>query len=554
MVRNKFKGVDVPVPNPGPVRYEPEVHDLSKGLWDDPHTMPLNASPKMRDVRFEGKAVRKDFGYTPVGDAAVSRVLGMWEHRYYDSNGNEQTRLARVIRQPDGEAEAQLWDGVDWDLVAHSGVGGETIKDDLVSMVSTLGELFVAGGEDDILYLVETQNLVTRQDDFATSLDLDTEGEYADVALGNEPAYNNEYTVSYEVSISFKWDGVDVGGRVGFDVLIWFRPDAGTWVQVDSQFYGLSCQDAGSPCTLSFTGTSAVRRTIDAQAHALADVGEVRVEIDSIVELNATSVGIVVKPCRITGSEDSYAGVEYQTNSPTSALTTVGTDSPHARFIFPFADRVIALGDASDVDDGDQTVSWSTSGIAHSGSNDAWTGASIGSGLVILQDTQGDPVNEMMAGVALGAEVAAIFRKRSIMRCWRTGRAAVALGFGSWFENVGTESPHSVKPVRGGAMFLGSDLMVYYLTAAGQLSPVGLPIHNTLLDDVISNFDLAYSEYDPIFEDYWLGVPIDGENFLSTVYVFSLKDFLDTQELVWRKKNLPNKASCFVIANHYAEV
>ena len=550
---NKFKDANIqiaPVESIEPTM--PDVLPMVVGLTDNPLEGPLD----MQDVKFEDLGIRKDFGWRGVGDPAASGVLGLKEHRYIDSNGVELTRLIRLIRNPNGEAAAQIWDGVDWDLEFDSSDGGETIEDDLVSMVSTLGELFIAGGEDDILRLSETAESTKKEDDFATGLDLDAEDDSADVTLVSEPAFNNIYIVSYEVSFSFKWDGTGSptqGALYSITVIIQISPDDSVWTTVDSQFYGLRTRDEDVAVSYDATGTSAIRRTINAQDFDLADVGYVRVLIGTVEDENTKELTSSVKPCRITGAEDSFAGVEYYTVATSGDLLTVGTDSPHAKYIFPFGDRLCALQDNSDLTDGTQTFAFSTSGIAHSDDNSAWTGD--GSGLLVLQDTQGDPVNELMAGVALGHEIAAVFRRRSIMRAYRTGKAAQAIGIGSWFENIGTDSPHSVRPVRGGCMFLGSDLMAYLLTASGELLPVGAPIHDTLFENLTSNFSIVYSEYDPIFEDYTLAIPVDGGSLLTKGYVFSLKEFFDNKgKLVWRKKNYPSGITCMAVANNYSEV
>jgi len=539
---NKFKGVNISASNPGPVRYEPEVMDLSPMFRGDksPSEIPLNSSPDCQDVRPEGTGMRKDWGWEQIGtgitQAADSRILGLAEHSYYDATLARQiNRIIRAYREGDGDCTVDMWDGVDWANTVTS--ASETILDQYLSIVSTelggsAGLCLIAGGSDQILKWTETPSTSTTEDDFPSGNDLDAEGESTLKALSAEPAYDNIYIVSYEVYLRFKWDGTgsgdDAWGSVTVVVAIDLSDDnQSTWTEVDAQSYVKVCADELTFCTLDLRAASAPRRTIDAAAEGLSGVTDVRVRIKTYTTVRVASDASKINGCNKATDGDSYAGIEYEVeDSPSYTLTQVSADTTKAHYIFEFAERIIALQDGNDP----QKMAWCVSG-------DATDWAGVGSGTAILEADEKTAFDDLMCGVKMAHEWAVIIRKRNITRLYRTNHPTAPLGYTTWLRGIGTESPHSLQIVRGGAMFLGHDLMPYFLSDGG-LVPVGLPVAEVLRDELTGNLELVDSTYDPIEEEYWLGYPANNATTIDTVWTFNVGRFLDKQELVWRKKDM----------------
>lgn len=223
---------------------------------------------------------------------------------------------------------------------------------------------------------------------------------------------------------------------------------------------------------------------------------------------------------------DATPGLEYNTaGSAVSVLELVSVDAPGARFLAEFADRAVALRDGGDT----QSFAWPVSGDLRD-----WIGA--GSGQLFLVSSSSDPIDNLQAFASIGSNVGALFRSRSIMRAFPTGNISQALGVVKWINGVGTESMFSVKNVEGGVMFLGHSLMVYFLNESG-LRAVGHPIHQELIRTVTSNLDIVDAVWDPIFNEYLLGVPEGNSNVINKVWVFDVRRFLDNQELIWRPRS-----------------
>ncbi|KKK73297.1 hypothetical protein LCGC14_2895240, partial [marine sediment metagenome] len=194
-----------------------------------------------------------------------------------------------------------------------------------------------------------------------------------------------------------------------------------------------------------------------------------------------------------------------------------------ARYLGIFADRVIAL----QVDEDPQKVSWPVNGVPTN-----WVDE--GSGSSILRSHSVDPVDELLALEVLTSNVAALFRRRSIMRVVQTGIASNALGFYRWLENLGTESPFSPEVVPGGIMFLGHDKQVYYLTEKGP-TPVSQFIQEEL-ESTIGDLGVVEGTYDATTQNYMLAVPgLTGSNTAIT-WLFDFGRMIAEQVLVWQKR------------------
>jgi hypothetical protein len=227
---------------------------------------------------------------------------------------------------------------------------------------------------------------------------------------------------------------------------------------------------------------------------------------------------------------DVEHGVTYQTiGSPSNTLTRVDkdpdvgtTDYLQARYLGAFGNRVLALREGGDL----QTIAWSINGDP-----DDWVGT--GSGSSILEGIS-DPVDELMALQEISSNLAALFRKRSIMKVQLTGSASSPFGFYRWLNNVGTESPFSVAGVPGGVMFLGHDRVVYYLSES-EFLPIGGPIQEEL-EKSVGNLDSVEAAYDPASQEYVLSVPGASGSESTQGWVLDVSTFLVRQQIVWYKR------------------
>lgn len=226
---------------------------------------------------------------------------------------------------------------------------------------------------------------------------------------------------------------------------------------------------------------------------------------------------------------DLEAGVTYQTvGTPANTLTRVDkdpgapTDYLQARYLGAFGNRILALQEDGDL----QTIAWSVNGDP-----DDWVGT--GSGSSILEGI-GDPIDELLALQPLSSSLAALFRKRSVMRVQLTGNASAPFSFNRWLDNVGTESPFSVAGVPSGLMFLGHDKVVYFLSETDFL-PIGGPIQEELEQNV-GNLGVVEGCYDPASQEYILGVPGASGNDISTAWVFDFAAFQINRTIRWYRR------------------
>lgn len=222
---------------------------------------------------------------------------------------------------------------------------------------------------------------------------------------------------------------------------------------------------------------------------------------------------------------DDTAGVTYETTGgPISQFEKIDP-GPGGRFVFFFARRLVVLRNYGD----SQILSFSRDGIL----NDF---VGTGSGELALVEARGDAVNDLMGAAVLDSNFAAIFRRTTIERCFETGNPALALGVVGWLEGIGTNTPFSIKNVRGGAIFLGHDMMVYYLTTQGYTA-IGGPIQQELIETLqVSGLDRVDTLYDHTLGEYYLGIPENGAAQITKAWIFSVNKFLDEQRIVWRAR------------------
>lgn len=614
---NNYRNFRINIPEQPRDLVEIDQPTMDDGFRGDlmPGVIPLGASPELSDVRFERGGIRKDFGWSRVGNAASSRILGLIEHKFIE-DGQTFQRLVRITRTAAGNCQLEVWDSATATWIVDT-TSTETIRDVLLSTISIQGQLLIADGQQ-ILARSETRPLIAASNDFTPGNSIGVVGESATAILSPAGAVAGEYEINYSVDItlntgteltlvlSFKHEGVEFATRSyhvaagsaswnhetllaeleaadGDEIAIEIKSIDVTGINRSSAFvfqghnetlqwravksfaaeavndlyylnFELRVED-GHEVTLGFyydDGINAIKHGeltygpgVWRNAYEMLLDGAtlsyrfgISVEsatggalsyslIPSNVTWTEADVDIAVHGFNEETDADAAAGVEYQIEgADAGTFGLISADAPAARYLASFGDRVLALHD-----DGDkQALSWSADG-------DITTWAGDDTGTIFLVDARIDPIDDLMALAPLGSNFAVLLRKRSIMRVFETGNIVQSIGAVHWIEGIGTESPFSPTTVPGGVIFLGHDYQVYYLTENGPV-PVGGPVQQTLIETVPANLHLVDATYDPVFGEYWLGIPENGASNITAAWIFDFKHFRETQQLRWRKRSL----------------
>ncbi len=161
-----------------------------------PRSIQAGETPVLDDIRFERTAIRKDFGWVPIGLPAAFPVRGLIEHKFI-SEGLEFQRLVRVFRDANDFAALEVWDGADWVLTDTSVV---TINDVYLSMISAQGALYMAEGSQILCWLEDLAPVLTEQD-WPGSNALNFEGDTTELTVSPGFVDSVEYTIAYRVDI-----------------------------------------------------------------------------------------------------------------------------------------------------------------------------------------------------------------------------------------------------------------------------------------------------------------------------------------------------------------
>ena len=162
-----------------------------------PRSILPGETPVLDDIRFERSAIRKDFGWVPIGVAATTPVRGLIEHKFI-SEGLEFARLVRVTVDAGNFAIIEIWDGANWVFVDTS--DPITVNDIYFSILSAQGALYMAEGSQ-ILCWLEDFATVNNENDFpAGQNDLFNPGDTTTLIVSPAfPAGILEYTIGYNV-------------------------------------------------------------------------------------------------------------------------------------------------------------------------------------------------------------------------------------------------------------------------------------------------------------------------------------------------------------------
>lgn len=223
--------------------------------------------------------------------------------------------------------------------------------------------------------------------------------------------------------------------------------------------------------------------------------------------------GVLVVCCGGTSSP-----LQKVNASGAGGIIALSASAPSARFIFPFARRVIALGSNGN-----------HQGYAFSADGDITDWTSQSSGEVLYAESSTAPLDMFQGGTPIGNGVAAVFRERSIDRMFETGNVDLAVGLVPWIDGEGSSYPTSMDTTPYGAIFLANDMLVTILTQGGEIIKVGRSIYSDVKAAVFAASPQYYppGAYIPILDEYWISLG-------GTIYSIDLGEFFKSRKERWR--------------------
>ena len=69
---------------------------------------------------------------------------------------------------------------------------------------------------------------------------------------------------------------------------------------------------------------------------------------------------------------------------------------------------------------------------------------------------------------------------------------------------------------------------------------MGEPIQQALIESLTGDQEYVDADWDPVFGEYWLGIPENGASHITREWIFDLGYFLDSQRQVirWRTRDI----------------
>jgi len=481
----------------------------------DPATISPAHASEMVNVRFEEGGVRKDYGFLPIGATATSRILAITDYTRFDPLSKIFVKkLLRLFRSSGGFAKIETLSGASWVTPLTSSFALANV---LVKPFNTQGLLVWADG-DRIHRFSEGPTVFDAIDDFpafpanmiTTDLDVPVE-----LTLASQTSINGRWVVHYRVTLI---GSGSVSLRFGYF-------NGSTWVE------------DGDAVTFSQSGINNIT-VFDDQEYVFneADLflgSKIRYRI---VNISGDASAVVMGYNNATDG-DPFPGCTYEFwTVPVTTFGLLSNDAPSASYVFPFEDRLIALGG----NDNPQRIAWSVDGDLFN-----WTNFDGGAGSLSVLDAVTDPVDPMIAGGKVTDNVAAVFRKRSILRLTESGNILFAINVQDWVQNQGCESPLSVTQVPGGLFFVRHDLMPCILTPQG-VQPMGASIWEELKQSQILNKEVIVAAYDTALNELYVGYPYNNAGNATTFWVFDNAHWEATQQARWRRG--PAQMNCHAIA------
>lgn len=219
-----------------------------------------------------------------------------------------------------------------------------------------------------------------------------------------------------------------------------------------------------------------------------------------------------------------------------NAVASLSADAPIATFITRIGTRLLAARIKVGASIFPYDVMWSADGVITD-----WTNALNGAGTASVFPEGSDKSAGFITGLGTVAGGAVIFKQKGLVLGTLTGIGAAPFRFTTVDFQHGTESPYSIASgsLKSGLYWLGEDYMVYHWDGQGPPTPIGIPISSVLRTGIADRRGVL-GAVDAKTHEYWLGIPTDNTGVIKVAYIFSIKEWVTTGRLVWRKRVLGN--------------
>lgn len=217
-----------------------------------------------------------------------------------------------------------------------------------------------------------------------------------------------------------------------------------------------------------------------------------------------------------------------------NAVADLSVDAPIARFITRLGTRILAAVIKTGGVIDRYAVAWCADGLITD-----WTTSLSGAGNTTLFPEGSGKDAGFITGLGTLAGGAVVFRQKGLTLAQATGVGAAPVRFTTIDFQHGTESPYSIAggSLRAGLYWLGEDYMVYHFDGSSLPTPIGLPIYSALQTQ-ISDRALVRGAVDTKNHEFWLSIPTDDTGLVKLAYVFSIREWVASGRLVWRKRSL----------------
>lgn len=215
-------------------------------------------------------------------------------------------------------------------------------------------------------------------------------------------------------------------------------------------------------------------------------------------------------------------------------VADLSADAPIAKYITRIGNRLLAAVIKVGALTNSKQVAWSADGNIRN-----WTNPNLGAGSAIPPAEGGDDTPNLIMGLSTIERGALIYRQRTLQLASLTGLGAAPFRFNTLDYAHGTESPQSISHggILSGDYYLGYDYMPYHFDGQKTV-PIGLPIHETLRDSILS-LGSVLGGVDRNEQEYYIAYP-DIAGLINQAWVFSIREYARSGKLVWRRKTLPS--------------
>lgn len=258
------------------------------------------------------------------------------------------------------------------------------------------------------------------------------------------------------------------------------------------------------------------------------------------LELNGVLTGTPTDPLYTAAYGDRFIGANFIDRLKSwdgvdaNAVADLSADAPIAAFIVKIGTRLLAAKIRSGGNIFPFDLQWCADGIVTD-----WTSAANGAGGVSLQPEGTNEAANVITGLSALQGAAVIYRQKTIMLGLLTGIGAAPFKFSTIDFGQGTLSPWSIARggMKVGDYFLGDDYMPYFFDGRAVPTAIGDPIYDVLRSNIF-NPKYVFGGVSRRTQTFWLAYATDATFLLKQAYIFSIRDWVEKDRLVWWKRDL----------------